>query len=300
MSRLQPRNADLAGRTNRRWRVLTGAAAVLTVISLLGGAKLVVMQVATARGIAAAERGDHEAAERAFRLNLVANWIDPWRTHFNLGVALYGQAKWPQAQEQFATAMRGAPGDKRCVVALNLAWSHEAEGDQHEELNDPVSALEAWKQAEEVASAADCPYDGKGDQDPEDDSDEDAAEPGDEDAQGEGEEGDSDGEDGENPSDSNDPNEGDGGDAGATDGSLAEQQQRTEQRVRGKAQDAEMQAEQQRASEGDPGESELSEDLRLDALDGANQRSQENRQRGAGMVEGDPGRPSGSDGPPTW
>ena len=152
-SHLRPKSASR--RVPTRWRVLV---AFTTLVCGLLGAKYVVLQVSTARGISDIRASNYVAAERAFRVNLVANWIDPWRVHFNIGVAQYGQDNWPGAQHQFAQALRQAPSNRRCSVALNLAWSYEAQGDQLAKIGHLPEAAKLWHAAEAAAKGADCSY----------------------------------------------------------------------------------------------------------------------------------------------
>lgn len=154
MSDLRPRVPGRADRDRRLLRAV-GLIVVATLLALIGG-KLAVMNLANAKGMDELARGDFASAEGSFRVNLVANWISPWRAPYNLGTALYGQGKWVQAQEQFALALETAPSDKTCVVTLNLAWSHEAEGDQLESVGEAVAAIEAWRTAEALAKDAGC------------------------------------------------------------------------------------------------------------------------------------------------
>lgn len=165
MRRLEPRISTSSERDRRRRFVVGAVVVVVVILTAAFGAKLALMQVAASRGLDAMARGDYLDAERSFRVNLVANWFDPWRAHFNVGVALFEQGRWPQAQEQFSTALAHAPESRRCIVALNLAWSYEAEGDQAAELGDFAGASEAWRMAEAVAEHAGCGEGSGGDAD---------------------------------------------------------------------------------------------------------------------------------------
>ncbi len=265
MTALVPRLASAAARSHRRRRWVTALCGLVVLSSLLVGAKLAIAHAADARGTELMERGDYAGAERAFRTNLTANWIQPWRAHFNVGVALYHQRRWSSAQEQFAAALERAPRSKRCIVALNLAWSHEAEGDQLNMLQDFVGATESWRNAAAVAQDAGCDYESRGEE---------------EDAEDQGGEGADEGaESGQQPEEAGPDPDGDGG---GNDGTLEEQQQRTEQRNDQKSQDAIPRAAEQAAATRSAEDSPTSPEERLEQLTAANQRSQAERQQSTG------------------
>lgn len=76
------------------------------------------------------ENGDYPRGEQIFARLLYLNVNEPWVAHNNRGVERYSQRNWDGAIEDFGVALKGAPKERRCHVALNLAWSHEAKGDE--------------------------------------------------------------------------------------------------------------------------------------------------------------------------
>lgn len=257
MSRLEPRSVDVASRRRRGWLGANVVVAVLGLVCVLVGGTFVYRSVMTSRGLAAIEERDLASAEVAFRRTLSLNWYERWRPPYNLGVALYHQNRWVLAQEQFEDALDKAPEDRICLVALNLAWSHEAEGDSYFRQKEYDKAGVAWRAAEAVAKAADCTDD---------------------------EEGDDSGKDGD-------------GSESPAEGQLSEQQEQTESRNRGKAEDADQKAAQQAAGEGK--ESEPTQEQKLGSLEEQNQKAAQQRQN-AGSGSG-PGEGAGSQGgQPTW
>ncbi len=267
MSRLEPRNVDVASRRRRGWRGAHVVVSVLALVCVLVGGTFVFRDVMTSRGLAAIEERDLASAEVAFRRTLSLNWYERWRPPYNLGVVLYHQNRWVLAQEQFEDALDKAPEDKVCLVALNLAWSHEAEGDHYLRQKEYDQASTAWKTAEAVAKRANCADDEEGD----DDS----------------------GKDGDG---SESPAEG-----ALAEGALAEEQERTESRNRGKAEEADQKAAQKTAQQAAGGgeESEPTQEQRLGDLEEQNQKAAQQRQN-AGTGSG-PGEGAGSQGGrPTW
>lgn len=248
MSRLVPRGSASTRRTGQA-RLVMAVVVLVSLACLVLGLKLTVMQLAAARGIDSLRRGDFAQAEGWLKVNLVANWFERWRAPYNVGVALYSQGKWTLAERQFSDSLALAPGDKHCVVALNLAWSYEAEGDQFNQLGDYVQALTAWKQAEAVAKDAGCDYAGKGDQ----------GQSGQANSQSQAS--------GQNASSS--------ASTSRTVGTLPEQQQGTETRVGEKVQSVASSANQQAAN--NPGQP--SQQARTGALGALNQQSQAIRQQ---------------------
>lgn len=158
MRTLVPRRR-VAGLPPSRRRVLSLAGTSLAALLAAGtGANLGYVQVTTGWGIEALADGDLVTAESWFRSAASASWLESWRGPFNVGVALYEQQQWPSAQEQFDAALALVPPERECMVALNLAWSHEAEGDQLAE-HAPDQAVRAYQRAEQVAAEANCEYD---------------------------------------------------------------------------------------------------------------------------------------------
>lgn len=214
MTRLEPRKVDVASRRRRGWLGANAMVAVLALACLLVGGTFVYRSFMTSRGLAAIEERDLAGAEVAFRRTLSLNWYERWRPPYNLGVVLYHQNRWVLAQEQFEDALDKAPEDKVCLIALNLAWSHEAEGDQYLVQKKYDKASEAWKTAEAVAKKADCADEKEGDDDTG--------------TKGDGSESDS-------------------------EGVLSQQREETENRARTKAQEADRAAAQQvTADDGEP------------------------------------------------
>lgn len=152
MSQLEPPRLS----AKKRQFIASSVLVLISLIALLVGTKYVFTSYVTARGLAEIRQQDYVAAENSFRMNLYANWYERWRSPYNVGVALYHQRSWVRSQEQFQAALEYAPEDKKCLVALNLAWSYEAYGDDLARRSDLVKASVAWRQAETVAKEAEC------------------------------------------------------------------------------------------------------------------------------------------------
>lgn len=156
---LVPRGATARALTNSlRWgrRLRALVVAVLTAALLAIGVKFGVTVVSNEAGRQALTRLDYAGAQSWFENNLVANWFEPWIAHYNVGVALYYQDNWWAAENQFETALPLAPEPKKCMVALNLAWTMEAKGDSLRARGDGQNAALAWGEAKEVLEKQRC------------------------------------------------------------------------------------------------------------------------------------------------
>lgn len=141
-------------RRGRRLRALI--VGLLTAALLSTGVKLGVTVVSNEAGRQSLTRLDYAGAQSWFENNLVLNWFEPWIAHYNVGVALYYQDNWWEAEAQFETALPLAPEPRKCTVALNLAWTLEAKGDSLRKRGDGQSATLAWGEAKEVVVKQRC------------------------------------------------------------------------------------------------------------------------------------------------
>lgn len=174
---------------------------------------------ATGAGNRAFHEADHRAAADWHALAARLAMTDRWIPAYNRGVAAHGARSWVAAAEHFAAAAETAPAEFQCRVRLNWAWTLEAQADELESAGDRAAAVPLWGQASQVLVEANC-------------SDEDAepspqpSEPDDAESQ------DPEQQPSEQPE--QEPSE-DPADPGEPDGSEAEQQQETLERLEEKA-----------------------------------------------------------------
>lgn len=140
---------------NRRRQLII--VCLVAVLLALPGARLISKPIINSFGLDALKNLDYAGAELLFEMNTHLNFIDPWRSHYNHGIALFEQRKWIEAEEAFRTAMVTVPREDLCMVALNLAWTYESEADEIAATQtNPSQARALYDEAAAVAANAQC------------------------------------------------------------------------------------------------------------------------------------------------
>lgn len=145
-------------RTVRR-RFGTAGAIALVVVAL----KLLSIGWFSHAGVSAYDDGDFAASQTNFGRLEVLNVVEPWKAHFNRGVARYQADDLDGAEASFRAALDA--GGNRCAVVANLVLTIETQGDRLAD-DDADAARTLYTEARELADLGDCQPDA--DRDPED------------------------------------------------------------------------------------------------------------------------------------
>ena len=133
----------------RTW-VAVGALPV-ALIALALVVKLLSMYVLAQTAIAAHARNDATGAIRAAEALQPANWFEPWKAPYNLGVAFAGAGLLAESRGEFERALPLAQGVDACPVHINLALVIERMGDRARTA-DPERAAQLYADALEVSA----------------------------------------------------------------------------------------------------------------------------------------------------
>jgi hypothetical protein len=145
-----------AGRTpprrpSRRARRLALVAAAL---AALAGVKLVSDGWFGHRGVAAYERLDYPAAERAFERMTLVNVVERWKAPFDVGVARAADDDLDGAEAAFRRSLGIDP--TRCETRFNLAATVEAIGDDIPGGGRNPAVRQRYEDALAIATDGDC------------------------------------------------------------------------------------------------------------------------------------------------
>lgn len=144
-------------KARRAKRTVIGVATAMCIV--LGGTAYRIADTAVSDwlGTSAYESGNYVDAARYFSRNLVLNVTEPWLAPFDRGTARFALREWAAAESDYRSALPLAPEKHRCRVALNLAWTLEARGDDLRRANLAAEALDTWQQARDILRNYQCP-----------------------------------------------------------------------------------------------------------------------------------------------
>ena len=132
----------------RRIRLWIGLGTLpLTLAALLFVGKLLSMYAFAHQSISAYVADDYAGAESAARGQEFLNWFEPYKAPFNIGTALAGAEKLPEARAKLEEALDLAHGLEVCGVRINLALVVERMGDAAREGGDGAGAAQLYGEA---------------------------------------------------------------------------------------------------------------------------------------------------------
>ncbi|MFJ4172627.1 hypothetical protein [Microbacterium sp. NPDC089696] len=147
--RAQAASALLA--SNRRRRRIRRWIAIgtlpLTLAALLFVGKLLSMYAFAHQSISAYVVDDFSASESAARGQEFLNWFEPYKAPFNVGTALAGAERLPEARAKLEESLDLATGLEVCSVRINLALVIERMGDAARADGDGATAAQLYGDA---------------------------------------------------------------------------------------------------------------------------------------------------------
>ncbi len=129
----------------RRWIAI--ATLPLTLAALLFVGKLLSMYAFAHQSITAYVVDDFAGAEASARGQGFLNWFEPYKAPFNVGTALAGAERLPEARTELEEALSLATGLEVCGVRINLALVIERMGDAARSDGDGAAAAELYGEA---------------------------------------------------------------------------------------------------------------------------------------------------------
>ena len=137
--------------SNRRRRRIRRWIAVgtlpLTLAALLFVGKILSMYAFAHQSITAYVADDYAGSEAAARGQDFLNWFEPFKAPFNVGTALAGAEKLPEARAELEESLELASGLEVCTVRINLALVLERMGDAARADGDGAAAAELFGEA---------------------------------------------------------------------------------------------------------------------------------------------------------
>lgn len=137
-------------------RAVMVATSLLAVVLLAFSLKVWLMVAGNESGRQSYAAGESERAAEAFGANLRLNVLEPWVAHFNKGTAHYQAEQWQLAEDEFRAALAQVPEQHACMVALDLAWTIEAQGDELAADGKSDEARARWAEARKVLDGSRC------------------------------------------------------------------------------------------------------------------------------------------------
>ncbi|WP_223587409.1 hypothetical protein [Microbacterium sp. OVT16B] len=137
--------ANRRRRLVRRW-VAVGALP-LVLVALLFVGKLLSMYAFAHQAISSYVVDDYAGSEASARNQEFLNWFEPYKAPFNVGTALAGAEKLPEARAKLEESLALAHGLEVCTVRINLALVIERQGDAAREGGDGAAAAEFYGEA---------------------------------------------------------------------------------------------------------------------------------------------------------
>lgn len=140
----------------RRWVAL--GALPLALAGLLVAGKLLSMYAFAHQSISAYVVDDFSGSESAARGQEFLNWFEPYKAPFNVGTALAGAERLPEARAKLEEALDLATGLEVCSVRINLALVLERMGDAARADGDGPAAAQLYGEALTVTTGmpAEC------------------------------------------------------------------------------------------------------------------------------------------------
>ena len=137
--------------SNRRRRRIRRWVAIgtlpLTLAALLFVGKILSMYAFAHQSITAYVADDYAGSEAAARGQDFLNWFEPFKAPFNIGTALAGAEKLPEARAKLEESLELASGLEVCTVRINLALVLERMGDAARADGDGPAAAELFGEA---------------------------------------------------------------------------------------------------------------------------------------------------------
>lgn len=134
----------------RRWIAI--GTLPLTLVALLFVGKLLSMYAFAHQSISAYVADDYAGSEASARGQEFLNWFEPYKAPFNVGTALAGAEKLPEARAKLEESLELAHGLEVCTVRINLALVIERQGDAALADGDGAGAAEFYGEALTITS----------------------------------------------------------------------------------------------------------------------------------------------------
>ncbi|MGF2949412.1 hypothetical protein [Microbacterium alcoholitolerans] len=153
-------------RSIRRWVAI--ATLPLTLAALLFVGKLLSMYAFAHQSVSSFIGGGYAESESAARGQDFLNWFEPFKAPYNLGTAMAGAEKLPEARFELEEALPLATGLDVCFVRINLSLVMERQGDAAQADGDAVAASGFYGEALQmtVETPEECSSDDAQDQSP--------------------------------------------------------------------------------------------------------------------------------------
>jgi hypothetical protein len=129
----------------RRWIAI--GTLPLTLAALLFVGKVLSMYAFAHQSITAYVADDYSGSEASARGQEFLNWFEPYKAPFNVGTALAGGEKLPEARLKLEESLDLATGLEVCTVRINLALVLERMGDAARADGDGAAAAEFYGEA---------------------------------------------------------------------------------------------------------------------------------------------------------
>jgi len=129
----------------RRWIAI--GTLPLTLAALLFVGKILSMYAFAHQSITAYVADDYAGSEASARGQEFLNWFEPFKAPFNVGTALAGAEKLPDARAKLEESLDLATGLEVCTVRINLALVLERMGDAARAEGDGAGAAEFYGEA---------------------------------------------------------------------------------------------------------------------------------------------------------
>jgi flagellar biosynthesis GTPase FlhF len=134
----------------RRWIAI--GTLPLTLAALLFVGKLLSMYAFAHQAISAYVVDDYAGSEASAHGQEFLNWFEPFKAPFNIGTALAGAEKLPEARAELEKALELAHGLEVCTVRINLALVIERQGDAAVADGDGAAGAEFYGEALRITS----------------------------------------------------------------------------------------------------------------------------------------------------
>lgn len=142
--------ANRRRRSIRRW--VTIGTLPLTLAALLLVGKLLSMYAFAHQSISAYVGGGYAESESAARGQDWLNWFEQFKAPYNIGTALAGADRLPEARSELERALPLAQGLDVCYVRINLSLVMERQGDAAQAKGDAAQAAEFYGEALQITA----------------------------------------------------------------------------------------------------------------------------------------------------
>jgi tetratricopeptide (TPR) repeat protein len=140
--------ANRRRRSIRRWVAI--GTLPLTLAALLFVGKLLSMYAFAHTSISSFVTGGYAESESAARGQDFLNWFEQYKAPYNIGTALAGAEKLPEARAELERALPLASGLEACPVLINLSLVVERQGDAAMADGDAARAAELYGEALQI------------------------------------------------------------------------------------------------------------------------------------------------------